>query len=288
MLERSPFHDGAAKGLGGMVISDRIADFIVGFDLGTAPEALVGLAEEAFVDTIGVMLAGSREPASRIAAEMVLEGKTGAGAAVVGHSIKTAVRDAAFVNGASTQALDYDLSFMSGQSTAPLIPGLLPLAQVLGPGPKSLISAYVVGAEVCARLVLACPGLSTNAGWHGAGVFGTLAAAAAFARLSGLARDRIPDAIGISASMAGGLGVNFGTMTKPLHTGNAARNGLVAVDLAARGFTASAVALEGRNGFFQSFARGHDIDPACFDDFGSRYYLADPGNKIKPYACGGV
>ena len=157
-----------------------------------------------------------------------------------------------------------------------------------GTKPKDLIAAYIVGAEVCARLAGACPGLSSDAGWHGAGVFGTVAAACAFARLTGQSREVIADILGISVSMASGVGVNFGTMTKPLHAGLAARNGLMSVELGGRGFTGSAMAVEGRNGFFQSFARGLEINVGVFEDLGQRYYLDDPGNKIKPYACGGV
>jgi len=45
-------------------------------------------------------------------------------------------------------------------------------------------------------------------------------------------------ALGIAASLAGGLRQNFGTMTKPLHGGKAAANGIQATLLAQAGFTA--------------------------------------------------
>ncbi len=53
--------------------------------------------------------------------------------------------------------------------------------------------------------------------------------------------------------MASGVKANFGTMTKPLHVGQAARNGLLAAQLAARGFTANLDAFEAKEGFFTAY-----------------------------------
>jgi hypothetical protein len=82
------------------------------------------------------------------------------------------------------------------------------------------------------------------------GTIGTTAAAIAGARLMKLRAEKIPDIVGITVSMAGSLNVNFGTMTKPLHSGRSAQQGVLAPMLGARGFTASQSALEGRGGYF--------------------------------------
>ena len=63
--------------------------------------------------------------------------------------------------------------------------------------------------------------------------------------------------------------VNYGTMTKPLHCGNAARNGVMAAMLASKGFTSHAAAFEGNNGFYASFGRALPTDFAPFNDLGS-------------------
>jgi len=268
--------------------SDRIAAFITDFDLEDAPAELIDLAEIAFVDTIGVMLAGSREPAARIVCDMVAADGSAPAAGVVGRALKTSPQNAALANGTATQALDFDLSFTSGQSAAALVPGLLPLAQTLNSRPTDLIASYIVGCEVCARVVRSFPGLSSEGGWHGAGVAGVITAAAGYARLTGVPSGQIASVIGISASMASGLGENFGTMVKPLHAGLAARSGITAISLGAKGFTASATAIEGKQGFLASYARGLHWDAAPFDDLGERFNLLDPGYKIKPFACGGL
>jgi 2-methylcitrate dehydratase PrpD len=271
-----------------MTLSERIADFVVGFDLDSAPAPLVGIAETAFVDTVGVMLAGSREPAARKVADVVAAQGAAPKATVIGRQLRTSPEGAALANGTATQALDYDLSFMIGQSSAALIPGLLPLAETNGASPRDLIAALVVGIEVCGTLAKCFPTLSSEGGWHGTGVIGTIGAAAALARLARMPIDTIPQTIGIAASMASAVSVNFGTMTKPLHAGLAARNGLTAVFLGQAGFTGSTASLEGNHGFFPCFAQGLPWTTEPFDGLGRTYRLIDPGYKIKPFSCGGL
>jgi 2-methylcitrate dehydratase PrpD len=98
----------------------------------------------------------------------------------------------------------------------------------------------------------------------------------------------IPDVMGIAASLASGVTANFGTMTKPLHCGNAARNGVLAAMLGKSGYTANPAAFEGRNGYFQSFSRGIDVELDVFKDFGTRYDLLVGRHRFKPYPCGGL
>ena len=270
------------------VRSEQAAHFIANFELKTAPEALMDIAETAFIDTIGVMLAGSCEPVSRLTTEMAAADEAAPVSAIVGSKVRTSVQNAALANGAATQALDFDLSFISGQSAAAVIPGLLPLAESLGSNGRELIAAYIVGCEVCGRIVRSFPGLSSQGGWHGAGVAGPIAAAAACARLMGAETKTLSAIIGIAGSTAAGLGANFGTMTKPFHAGLAARSGITAAFLGSRGFTSSTIALEGHQGFFESYARGLEWDTTVFDTLGEKYDLLDPGYKIKPFACGGL
>jgi 2-methylcitrate dehydratase PrpD len=94
--------------------------------------------------------------------------------------------------------------------------------------------------------------------------------------------------VGITASMASGLTANFGTMTKPLHSGHAARDGILAAALGARGFTANAAALEGKGGYFACFARGLPWSLEPFADLGRNYDLVKYGYKLKPYPSGGL
>ncbi|PWT90584.1 MAG: hypothetical protein C5B56_05190, partial [Proteobacteria bacterium] len=265
-----------------------IADFVVGFDLAKAPPVVLERARIAFIDTVGVMLAGSQLPPTDIVCDLIkLEGSAPA-ATVVGRSLRAAPQLAALANGVSAHAMDYDLTYFAGQAIAGLIPAILPVAETTRATPAEILAAFIIGAEVCGRMSRAAPTLSRIGGWHATGTIGTMAVAAACARLYRLPAAAIPDVMGITASLASGVTANFGTMTKPLHAGHAARDGILAALLGARGFTASATALAGRDGFFANFARGLDWSLAPFEDLGKSFDLATTGYKLKPYPSGGL
>jgi 2-methylcitrate dehydratase PrpD len=93
-------------------------------------------------------------------------------------------------------------------------------------------------------------------------------------------------ALGIGASLAGGLLQNFGTMTKPLHAGNSARNGVVAAQLAQRGFTGNASIMEGKLGFCSMFTAGKVTGMENREeDLGKTWHIITPGMSTKPYPC---
>jgi 2-methylcitrate dehydratase PrpD len=124
-------------------------------------------------------------------------------------------------------------------------------------------------------------------GFHSSGTIGTFGAAAAAAKLLDLDREQTAHAIGIAASLAAGIRVNFGTMTKPLHVGRAAQNGVMAAELAARGFTGGADALDGPWGFFEVLSFGGGFEPdRIVGKLGNPHTIVSPGVSIKPYPCG--
>jgi 2-methylcitrate dehydratase PrpD len=110
-----------------------------------------------------------------------------------------------------------------------------------------------------------------------------LGAAAGCARLLGLDAPRTAMAIGIAASQPVGLREQFGTMTKPLHPGAAARAGLMSALLAQHGFTASPRALEAPRGLIQVVSTKADWHEAT-DALGERFEIGF--NTYKPFACG--
>jgi len=267
--------------------SQIIAEFVTGFDLKNVPSVTIDRARVAFIDTIGVMLAGSRMPVSDIVCEMIkLEGSAPA-AAIVGQSLRTSPQLAALANGVAAHSMDYDFSYVRGQSVSPVIPAILPVAESMGASPRESIAAFIIGCEVASRIDRASPDFSGVGGWATTGVIGTIATAAACARLFKTPVTAIPNVIGISVSMASAVAANYGTMTKPMHSGNAARNGILAAFLGTRGLTADSSALEGNNGYYKSYARGLGLSLEPFNDLGSSYDLAKQGYDIKCYPCGG-
>jgi 2-methylcitrate dehydratase PrpD len=269
-------------------LSGRIAEFAAGFDLAKAPQRAVETARTAFVDTVGVALAGSTEKAAGIVRDLAQEEGAAPAVSVIGSPLKTSPQLAALCNGVAAHALDFDFTYQQGQLMAPVIPALLPLAEKTGARGAELLSAFVVGFEVCSRLSRANPTHNGEGSWHGTSTIGAISTAVACARLLKLPAERYPDVIGIAVSMASGVNANYGTMTKPLHAGHAARNGMTAALLGSKGFTANHSALEGRGGFFATFSRGIPWSAEPFGDLGQKFDLADNGIRPKRYPCGGV
>lgn len=269
-------------------VSEIIADFIVGFDLKNAPASAIERARTAFVDTVGVMLAGSQLPPADIIGEVVRLTASAPAVTIVGRPLRAAPQLAALANGVAGHDMDFDFTYFAGQTIAGVIPAILPIAETSGATSADMLAAFIIAAEVAGRITRASPLALRAAGWHSTGTIGVIAAAAACARLMKVDRKRIPDVIAITTSLASGLSVNFGTMTKPLHAGHAAHDGILAAMLGARGFTASEKALEGKNGYYASFARGLPLSLEPFASLGKSYDLVDYGYSIKPYPCGGL
>jgi 2-methylcitrate dehydratase PrpD len=271
-----------------MDVTARIAQFVVKTNFSDFPPQALATAKVALRDCLGVALAGSKDEAAEICGKIARQEDAKREASVVGQGFKTSALQAALVNGTSAHALDYDHSFtLMGQPTSPIIPATVALGEALGVSGRSLLEAYVIGFEVTGKLALSLKG-AVEDGWHGPTIVGVFGAAAACAKLLQLNAAQVEMALGIAASMAGGVVANFGTMTKPLHSGLAARNGVLAAKLAQGGFTANGKALESEVGFLGMFYARSKADPAVLESLGQSFALATDGIKIKPYACGGL
>ena len=110
-------------------------------------------------------------------------------------------------------------------------------------------------------------------------------ALAALAKIDALDAATIAQSFGIASSMAAGLRRNFGTMTKPLHTGIAARNALTAHRLAAAGFTAAPDVLEAKAGFFSSYGVAESDPAIAVKALGKPFIVSEPGLALKKFPC---
>ena len=266
---------------GPQTLLTKLAEFVT---TASPPRVAQTPAAAAFLDTVGVTIAGSSEPASR-AVRRVL-GNEGEGPChVLGTSLRVSATSAALANGTAAHALDYDdMCFVSlAHPSAPLVAALLAAGDMGGASGAKAIDAYVVGFEVEARLGRVMNPRHYQRGWHCTSTLGAIGSAAAVARLLGLDESAAAHALAIAASEASGLKENFGTMVKPLHAGLAARDGVLAALLAQSGLTASARALDGPQGFLRAMDSEHDdLDREC-SDLGSRWEIAETGITVKLY-----
>lgn len=255
------------------------------------PDEAIGMIENVILDTVGVTLAGVTEGAGETAAEMIaaVTGDEGQ-ASIMGREQSATVFDAGFVNGTSGHCLDYDdmsVGAMNGHPSVVLVPGLLAVAETEEVSGEEVIAAYAAGFEVMSYLGAPILPAHYSAGWHATGTLGTFGAAAAVSNLLGLTETETIRALNIAASMAAGLRQNFGTMTKPMHAGQATRSGLTAAYLAQHGFTASESAIAGEDGFLEAYSGEAPADKSKFFELGEEWALTQYGIDTKKYpACG--
>jgi 2-methylcitrate dehydratase PrpD len=284
---------GAIKGA-----TDALTAFITRTKIATMPAEVVAQGKRCLVDGFGVILAGSTVKGSAIVRDYVrvLSAKreaTGIGAG----GLMTSAAHAALLNAASGHAMDYDDTQLSttpdrtfGLLTHPTVPALaaaLAVAERQQASGAAFLEAFLVGFEVECKIAEAIDPQHYNGGFHSTGTIGTFAGAAAAAKLMNLPAAQVRHMLTIASSMSSGIRVNFGSMTKPLHSARAAENGVVAAELASRGFTGGDDGLDGQWGFFQVFGGGVDLD-RLIPVLGKPYAIVNPGSSFKPYPCGSL
>ena len=267
-----------------MTATTRLAEFVLKTSLRDCPEAVLVQTRRAALDTIGVMLAGASEPVARTVRAVARADGSVPLCTVLGTSLRASTAWAALANGAAGHAHDFDdTNFaLMGHPSVPLLAAALACAEAETADGAAVALAYVIGFEIDAALGIAVNPAHYTRGWHATSSIGTLGCAAAASRLLGLDADQTRHALGIAASLASGLKENFGSMTKPLHAGHAAHNGVRAAQLAREGLTASESALEGRQGYLAAFS-GATLDAAMLDRLGQRWELTSSGIAVKPY-----
>ena len=291
--EENPY----AKVPAGLNTTAAAASFIENINYNSIPTEAMRIGIRCLLDGLGLFVAGAEEHSVQIIADEAEQTGGRPDALLLRRGpMKVPAPIAARVLGTAGHAHDWDDSQVSidpahvyGLLTHPTIPpltGALVLAQKLsGIDGKTFMLAFLAGFEVECKISEWMLPQHYLRGMHSSGTVGTFGAYAAAAKLQDLHRDHLRNGFGIAASLAAGIRCNFGTMTKPLHVGRAAENGVTAALLAARGFTADPNALDGPWGFYAVHGSGVTSEKTS-QGFGKVWTIVDPGVSIKPYPCG--
>ena len=273
-----------------MGATEMVARWIVDTTYEDIPPDAIRVANESCFDLLGVILAGSTQPLGDIIRGYAGELGGTAEATILASGERTSALNAALVNGTMGHALDYDDFGGFGHPTVAIFPALLALGESIGATGRDLMEAYIIGCEVGLAVDYATHyhGQQMHRGFHSTAILGRLAAAAACAKLLKLNRQQTTMALGMAGSMAGGVIHNFGTMTKPLHAGMTCRDGVMAAQLAQRGFTAGDQILEHPVGFTATVIGDEHTDlAAAAEQLGKPFRVPD-ALVIKKYpSCGG-
>jgi 2-methylcitrate dehydratase PrpD len=264
-----------------------LLDFVSRTPARDVPAEVLHESTRCLLDHLGLAIAGASEPAATIAMTQcrLLGGEPQA--RILGTRHRLRVTDAAFVNGISCHALDFDDTHVPTilHPTTPLYAAGTALAEWRGCRGVDLLAAHSFGYELAARVSNALYPEHYDAGWHMTGTTGALASATVAIRLLGLEGVTATHCLSIAATQAAGHREQFGTMTKPFHAGHAAQAGVWAGLLAAGGFTAAPDPLQGRRGMFAVMSSA-STPSDLVDGLGERWQIFD--NGVKPYACGVV
>jgi 2-methylcitrate dehydratase PrpD len=270
----------------GPSVIERLAAYAAAESFEKLPAEAVRAARLAILDTLGVTLAGSAEDTAVRARRLIARRRSAEEATILGTPWRACLEDAAFANGTAAHALDYDdvQASLSGHPSAPILCPALAVAERAGAPGAALVTAFVVGVEIEAKLGRAVNPAHYEVGWHATATCGAFGAAAAAAKLLALSTGQTAHALAIAASMASGIKANFGTDCKPMHVGHAARCGLEAALLAQAGFTGNLDALEHADGFGSTHGGGaKPLWELATAGLGAPHEVVAPGIGVKRY-----
>ena len=266
-------------------ITQALAQFVATHPSRGWSDAVEHEAHRTLLNWLGCAIGAAHHESTLAALAAVQMLQPAAQAAVLGRVERVDMASAALINGISSHTFDFDDTHLKTiiHPAGPVASAALALAEHTGASGRCLIDALVLGIDVSCRMGNVVYPEHYDRGWHITGSTGMLGAAAACARLLGLNVQQTQMALGIAASQPVGLREQFGSMTKPLHPGAAARAGLMSALMARHGYTASPRALEAPRGWAQVLSTKCAWNEAT-DELGERFEISF--NTYKPFACG--
>jgi 2-methylcitrate dehydratase PrpD len=264
-----------------------LAKFVVNLQYENIPKEVIEKTKMHFLDTIGVTLGAYEMPWSQIVINLVKQVKGKQQSTVLSEIGKYPMIMAALANGTMAHGIDMDDSGARPSWAHPgacIVPAAFAAAEAERVNGKALILSILAGYEVNCRVDTSVyPGLR-NRGFHATGVIGALGAAAAAGKIFGLNEEQMINAFGLAGTQASGLEewLIAGDMSKRLHAGKAAMNGILSALLAREDYTGPSTVFEGKYGLLSTHSSSYDLSRLT-ENLGTEFKIL--GCKFKPYAC---
>jgi 2-methylcitrate dehydratase PrpD len=264
-----------------MSLSKTLASFIRQTHYEDLPDDVVSFTKMCIIDWLSSALAGEQHPVIQKMDTLVREwGGSDQASLITGG--KSSVTNVAFINGAASHIVELDDIHKGSiiHAATVVIPAALAVAEWKKSTGKELLTAIVIGYEVCFRIGEAVSP-SHYYYWHNTATCGTFGAASAVAKLLDLKEDQIVSALGSAGTQAAGLWefIEDGAMSKQLHPGKAAMNGVIAAQLAEQDFTAATKILEGERGFFKAMSENYD-ETRITHNLGNSFKITENSFKV--------
>ncbi|GAA1767903.1 MmgE/PrpD family protein [Luedemannella helvata] len=271
--------DGAAD------LADQFARFASALSLADLPEAARHAGRRTLANVVGLAVDAARHPAVELVAATLRELGLHGNARALGRPERVSPYAAALLMGYAMHVEDFDDTHLRTvlHPGAPVVAAALAAAQVARASGAEVLAGVVAGVEVGSRLGIALGPGHFDRGWHVTGTVGHVAAAAAAARVLRLTAAQTAQALAIAGDLASGVTEQLGSMTKALHVGRSAADGLQAALLARAGLTGAPDPFGAAGGLRWALSPGYDPD-AAVAGLGSAWEIED--NAFKPYSCG--
>jgi len=268
-----------------MEVTRTLARFVVQHRYADIPANVRHEAARSFLNWVGCAVGACRHETVERALAALDEFSGPREATVLGRGDKLDIMLAALMNGTTSHTFDFDDTHLKTviHPSGPVASAILALAERKPVKGADFLHAFILGVETECRIGNAVYPSHYDVGWHITATAGVFGAAAAAGRLLGLSEQQMVWALGIAATQSSGLREMFGTMVKPMHPGNAARNGLFAALLASKNFTSAEQGIEGRRGFANVLATERNFAEIT-EKLGETWEISL--NTYKPFACG--
>ncbi|MGD9363312.1 MAG: MmgE/PrpD family protein [Desulfobacterales bacterium] len=268
--------------------TDKLANLIEHAKYSDFTAEVIAAAKASLLDFIGVAIAGfSGTKLNRLLMDAMVRFDSNSECTILGKNKKVSAVHAALINATSGHSLDLDDGHRQalGHPGVCVVPAALALGESIGSSGKDILTAIIAGYETFIRMGKSMNPAIFSRGFHTTGVCGTVAAAAAAAKMLSFNRKKISDSLGIAAIQSAGLlaVVHSGQMMKPLNAGKASFNGVLSAILVQGGASGPQHILEDKDGFGQAFA-GHWDPSMLLKDIGQLYSITECYRKLYP-AC---
>lgn len=278
-------------------IETALAEHVVSTRFEQIPADIIDTARRNLLWTFATAMAGSNAEGSAAVVDFLREQGGSGAATLVGTGLRGSASAAAFANAVFSKAHEYedkywqdnDGGFAMGFAIASAV---FAAAEAQGGvDGRSLLTAMALGIDVQARMLTTITSdlAPTHTGWNSTYLFCNYGATVGVARVLGLSRAQVLDALGLIHAQAAGnfQGQMEGVLGIRMQGGFAVRNAIAAVGLARRGVSGAQEFISGRFGFYKLHFPNHSTRLETLTDGLGTDFL---GRKIgfKGYPCGVV
>ena len=267
-------------------ISEQIADFALSMKLEDVPEQIRQYGKMLLLDTFGVAMSCQNLEHAKAVRAAVMEMGEAKQCSLWGTDEKAQLSDAILYNSCLIHGADYDDTHVGSivHPSAAIVSTALTVGEAVGATGRQMYEAIIAGWEIIVRLGLASKGRFHDVGYHGTGIVAPFAAACVAAKLMGLSKEVLVNALGICGSQAAALQefLHDGAWTKKIHPGWGGHSAIYALAMAKHGFTGPKEVFEGGFGLWKTHLGDVDGLQEEMDDLGKVWHTPEITFKLYP------